>query len=102
MIDISRLNCHFKSLQAIEARDRDRICTEYWRARSHDVVEDRDSWRMPPQVPPHIVLRGLFQRASIDELEALRSLLMNTSNLDDSTRHQAAQFLDEEIAKRWC
>ncbi|KAK3159414.1 hypothetical protein QOZ80_2AG0149820 [Eleusine coracana subsp. coracana] len=90
-------------VQAIEARDTDRICTEYWKARPRDVVEDRDSWCMPPQVPPHSALRDLFQRANHNELRALRSLLMNTSNnLDDSTRHQAVQALEEVIAKRWC
>ncbi|KAK3155529.1 hypothetical protein QOZ80_2BG0204370 [Eleusine coracana subsp. coracana] len=90
-------------VQAIEARDGDRICTEYWKARPRDVVEDRDSWCMPPQVPPHIALRDLFQRANHNELRALRSLLMNISNnLDDSTRQQAVQALEEEIAKRWC
>nr|CAB3448280.1 unnamed protein product [Digitaria exilis] len=87
---------------AIEARDRDRICTEYWRSRPHVVAGDHDRWHMPPsQGPPHIALRGLFQRASRDELQALRSLLTSNSSLDESSRQQAAQILDEEIAKQW-
>ncbi|XP_062220666.1 lysine-specific demethylase JMJ703-like [Phragmites australis] len=88
-------------VQAIEARDRDRICTEYWRCRPHNVVQDRDSPHMPPQGPLHIVLRGFFQRANRDELRTLRSLLTSNSNLDDSSRQQAVQILDEEIAKQW-
>uniref|UniRef100_A0A0A9FPC1 Zinc finger C5HC2-type domain-containing protein n=1 Tax=Arundo donax TaxID=35708 RepID=A0A0A9FPC1_ARUDO len=89
-------------VQAIEARDRDRICTEYWRSNPHVVFENRDSRHMPPQGPPHIALRGLFQRANREELQALRSLLMSNSNMDDSTRQQSVQILDEEIAKQWC
>lgn len=87
--------------QAIEARDRDHICTEYWRSRPHVVIEDRDSQHMPPQDPLHIALRGLFQRANCDELRALRSLLMSNRTLDDNSRQQACQILDEEIAKQW-
>ncbi|KAK3128928.1 hypothetical protein QOZ80_6BG0468390 [Eleusine coracana subsp. coracana] len=30
-------------VQAIEARDRDRVCTEYWRSRSHVIIDDQDS-----------------------------------------------------------
>ncbi|TKW42176.1 hypothetical protein SEVIR_1G366100v4 [Setaria viridis] len=89
-------------VQAIEAQDVDSICTEYWRSRPHVVAGDHDSRHMPPpQGPPHIALRGLFQRASRDELRALRSLLTSNSSLDDRTRQQAAQILDEEIAKQW-
>ncbi|TVU11697.1 hypothetical protein EJB05_45299, partial [Eragrostis curvula] len=87
-------------VQAIEARDRDHICTEYWRSRSHVVIEDRDSRHVPPQGPLHMELRGLFQRANCDELRALRSLLMSNSTLDDSSRQQAIQIIDEEIAKQ--
>ncbi|KAF8691686.1 hypothetical protein HU200_040072 [Digitaria exilis] len=89
-------------VQAIETRDRDRICTEYWRCRPHVFAGDHDRWHMPPsQGPPHIALRGLFQRASRDELQALRSILTSNSSLDESSRQQAAQILDEEIAKQW-
>ncbi|CAL5036525.1 unnamed protein product [Urochloa decumbens] len=88
-------------VQAIEARDRDHICTEYWQSRPHLVIEDQDSQRMPPQDPLHIALRGLFQRANCDELRALRSLLMSNRTLDDNSRQQACQILDEEIAKQW-
>ena len=57
---------------------------------------------LPPQGTPHIaLLRGLFQRASRDELRALRSLLTSNSSLDESSRQQAAQVLDDEIAKQW-
>nr|CAB3467759.1 unnamed protein product [Digitaria exilis] len=84
----------------IEARDRDHICTEYWRSRPHVVIEDRDSQHMPPQDPLHIALRGLFQRANCDELRALRSLLISNRTLDDNSRQQACQILDEEIAKQ--
>jgi histone demethylase JARID1 len=56
---------------------------------------------MPPQDPLLIALRGLFQRANCDELRALRSLLMSNRTLDDSSRQQACQILDEEIAKQW-
>ena len=56
----------------------------------------------PPQGPTHIaLLRELFQRASRDELRALRSLLTSNSSLDESSRQQAAQVLDDEIAKQW-
>ncbi|KAF8650532.1 hypothetical protein HU200_063904 [Digitaria exilis] len=87
-------------IQEIEARDRDHICTEYWRSRPHVVIEDRDSQHMPPQDPLHIALRGLFQRANCDELRALHSLLISNRTLDDNSRQQACQILDEEIAKK--
>nr|CAB3451444.1 unnamed protein product [Digitaria exilis] len=93
---------HGPLFMAIETRDRDRICTEYWRCRPHVFAGDHDRWHMPPsQGPPHIALRGLFQRASRDELQALRSILTSNSSLDESSRQQAAQILDEEIAKQW-
>uniref|UniRef100_A0A0A9E2U1 Zinc finger C5HC2-type domain-containing protein n=1 Tax=Arundo donax TaxID=35708 RepID=A0A0A9E2U1_ARUDO len=85
-------------VQAIEALDRHHICTEYRRSRPH--VEDRDCQHMPTHGPLHIVLRGLFQQANCDELRALRSLLMRNSTLDDSSRQQVAQIIDEEIAKQ--
>jgi len=90
-------------VQAIEVQDRDRICTEYWRSRPHVIPGDGGSRHMPPpQGPPHnALLRGLFQRASRDELQALRSLLPSNSSLDESSRQQAAQVLDDEIAKQW-
>jgi len=90
-------------VQAIEVQDRDRICTEYWRSRPRVVAGDSGSQHMlPPQGPPHIaLLRGLFQRASRDELRALQSLLTSNSSLDESSRQQAAQVLDDEIAKQW-
>ncbi|CAN6208876.1 unnamed protein product [Urochloa humidicola] len=88
-------------VQAIEVRDRDHICTEYWQSRPHLVTEDQDSQRMPPQDPLNVALRGLFQRANCDELRALRSLLMSNRTLDDNSRQQACQILDEEIAKQW-
>ncbi|CAD6241795.1 unnamed protein product [Miscanthus lutarioriparius] len=90
-------------VQAIEARDRDHICTEFWRSRRHIVTEDRDSRQMAPlqaQGPLH-ALRELFQRANRNELLALRSLLVSNSSLDDFSRRQAAQILDEEMAKQW-
>jgi hypothetical protein len=79
-------------------RDRDRICTEYWRSRPHVVAGDGGSQHTPPpQGPLHIaLLRGLFHRASRDELRALRSLLTSNSSLDESSRQQAAQVLDDE------
>ncbi|TVU27776.1 hypothetical protein EJB05_19277, partial [Eragrostis curvula] len=90
-------------VKAIEARDRDRVCTEYWRSRPHGMVDDdQDYCRVPSRGPPLIALRGLFQRANYDELRALRSLLTNTSSLGDIIKHQAFQILDEEIAKRCC
>uniref|UniRef100_A0A453A2Y6 Uncharacterized protein n=1 Tax=Aegilops tauschii subsp. strangulata TaxID=200361 RepID=A0A453A2Y6_AEGTS len=85
-------------VRAIEARDRDRICTEYWRYRPHAATSNQHTL---PQNPPSIVLRGLFQRASPDELRALRSLLASNTNLDDRSRQQATHMLDEEIAKQW-
>ncbi|CAD6339579.1 unnamed protein product [Miscanthus lutarioriparius] len=45
-------------VQAIEARDRDHVCTEYWRSRSHVTIENRDNQNMPPQDPLLIALRG--------------------------------------------
>ena len=52
------------------------------------------------QGPLH-ALRELFQRANRNELLALRSLLVSNSSLDDFSRRQAAQILDEEMAKQW-
>lgn len=96
--------CHwmisFNSSQAIEARDRDRICTEYWRSRPHVVTEDRATAPPQAQGPLH-ALRGLFQRANRNELLALRSLLVSNISPDDFSRRQATQILDEEIAKQW-
>ncbi|KAL6838598.1 hypothetical protein ACP4OV_031555 [Aristida adscensionis] len=86
-------------IQAIEAQDRDHICTEYWRSRSH-VFETQESMHVPPQGPPHIELRGLFQRANCDELQALRTLLMSNGTLNEISRQQVTQILDEEIAKQ--
>ncbi|CAO2040282.1 unnamed protein product [Urochloa humidicola] len=89
-------------VKAIEAQDIDSICTEYWRSRPRVVAGGHDSRHMPPtQGPPHIALRGLFQRANRDELQALRSLMTSSSTLDERSRQQAAQILDEEIAKQW-
>jgi hypothetical protein len=101
-IDFYDSNWHLFNLngQAIEARDRDHICTEYWRSRPHVINADRDSRHVPPQGPPHIELRGLFERANCDELQALRSLLISHSTLDDRSRQQVIQTLDEEIAKQ--
>jgi len=84
-------------------QDIDWICTEYWRSRPRVVAGDGGSRHMlPPQGTPHIaLLRGLFQRASRDELRALRSLLTSNNSLDESSRQQAAQVLDDEIAKQW-
>ncbi|AQK55555.1 Lysine-specific demethylase JMJ703 [Zea mays] len=87
-------------VQAIEARDRDRICTEYWRSRPHVVTEDRATAPPQAQGPLH-ALRGLFQRANRNELLALRSLLVSNISPDDFSRRQATQILDEEIAKQW-
>ncbi|KAG8084850.1 hypothetical protein GUJ93_ZPchr0010g9654 [Zizania palustris] len=84
-------------VQAIEARDRDRICTEYWRSRPHGGIEDPNNRHMLPQGPPHLALRGLFQRANRDELRALRGLLTSNGNMDDSSRQQAAHIIDEEM-----
>jgi histone demethylase JARID1 len=94
-------NCFCNPLQAIETLDRDRICTEYWRSRPHVVIENRDFQHALPQAPPNIALRGLFQRASPDELRALRGLLASNTNLDDRSRQQATHMLDEQIAKQW-
>ncbi|XP_006654139.1 lysine-specific demethylase JMJ703 [Oryza brachyantha] len=88
-------------VQAIEARDRDRVCTEYWRSRPHAVIEDPNNRHMLPQVPSHLALRGLIQRANRDELQVLRSLMMNNNNMDDNSRQQAAHMIEEEIAKQW-
>ncbi|CAM0953455.1 unnamed protein product [Alopecurus aequalis] len=88
-------------VQAIEAQDRDRICTEYWRTRPHVVIQNRDFQHTLPQGPANIALRGLFQRASPDELRALRGLLASNTNLDDRSRQQATHMLDEQIAKQW-
>lgn len=88
-------------VQVIEARDRDHICTEYWRSRPHVMIENQNDQHLPPQDPLHSALRGLFQRASCDELRALRNLLMGNRTLDDSSRQQACQILDEEIANQW-
>ncbi|KAL5232150.1 hypothetical protein ABZP36_030926 [Zizania latifolia] len=89
-------------VQAIEARDRDRICAEYWRSRPHGGIEDLNNRHMLPQGPPHLALRGLFQRANRDELRALRGLLTSNGNMDESSRQQAAHIIDEEIARQWC
>lgn len=87
------------TVRAIEAQDRDRNCTEYWRSRPHAVIDDRDIHHTLG--PSNIALRGLFKRASPEELRALRGLLASNSNLDDSSRQQATHILDEEIAKHW-
>ncbi|EEC78664.1 hypothetical protein OsI_18782 [Oryza sativa Indica Group] len=89
-------------VQAIWARDRDHICTEYWRSRPHVLIEDPNNRHMLSQGPPLLALRGLIQRANRDELQVLRSLMTNSNNLDDSSRQQAAHIIEEEIAKQLC
>ncbi|XP_043691747.1 lysine-specific demethylase JMJ703-like isoform X2 [Telopea speciosissima] len=110
-------------IQGIEAIDRNRVSTEYWKSRpqildsrdcqSGNVVGDPslkskgDSTNQeavkgidnhPSTIGIDTVLRGLFMKGSPEELHSLYSILCN--NQPNADRELLAQVLDEEIQKR--
>ncbi|KAJ4955385.1 hypothetical protein NE237_012168 [Protea cynaroides] len=99
-------------IQGIEAIDRNRICVEYWKSRSHilnsvdsqpgNVVGDpnlriKDSNKQET-IGIDTVLRGLFMKANPEELHSLYSILCN--NQPNADRELLARVLTEEIQKR--
>ncbi|XP_042486913.1 lysine-specific demethylase JMJ18-like [Macadamia integrifolia] len=110
-------------IQGIEAIDQNRICTEYWKSRSHaldsidcqpeNVVRDpnlkvkedptnqeavKGIENQPSTIGIDTVLGGLFMKASPEELHSLYSILCN--NQPNADRELLARVLDEEIQKR--
>ncbi|PKI41359.1 putative lysine-specific demethylase JMJ16 [Punica granatum] len=107
-------------VQAIEALDRNRVCTNYWDSRPYsrpqvqiprpdhaqninitdntfqdNLKETRDNV-LPGEA--NSVLKGLLKKADLEELRALHSILMqNSSSID---RSLVAKLLTEEILKR--
>lgn len=110
--------------QAIEAMDRSRVCTEYWDSRpysrpqvqipqtsqlkdggrnSHLMSEERNDKGTSgnPLLPVTVdstTLRGLFKKASQDELNSLHSIL--SYNRQTADQGLVSQLLSEEINSR--
>ncbi|XP_011038513.1 PREDICTED: putative lysine-specific demethylase JMJ16 isoform X1 [Populus euphratica] len=110
-------------VQAIEALDRNRVCTDYWDSRpysrpqgqipqhsksivnagqSQGTHEDQNISKAPGSqllpVEAHTILRGLFKKASPEELIALSGIL--SGNMPTANPGLIAQLLNEEICHR--
>lgn len=98
--------------QAVEAMDRNRVCTEYWNSRpliaQHSqleggvrTAEDQygQSNRQCPPVGFDTVLRGLFMKANPEELHTLYSIL-NDNSRATGDGGLVSRLLSEEIHKR--
>ena len=106
----------------MEALDRNRVCTDYWDSRpysrpqgqipqhSQSIVngghsqgthEDQDNgkspWSQSLPVEVDTILRGLFKKASPEELTALSCIL--SSNKPTANPGLIAQLLNEEICR---
>ncbi|XP_073012098.1 lysine-specific demethylase JMJ703 [Typha latifolia] len=103
-------------IQAIEALDRDHICTEYWRSRplpqampsmaasnkdqGPSYVKERGNqdWFLPPG--SSTALRGLLKKANPEELLALRNILHNDAS--NTSRQEVIMLINEQIENRHC
>ncbi|KAK9292509.1 hypothetical protein L1049_020482 [Liquidambar formosana] len=110
-------------VQAIEAVDRNRVCTEYWSSRpysrfqiqipehsqfkdnsgkSHRKCEGQNDQEAPENhllpVGVDTTLRGLLKKANPEELHSLYSIL--SSNSPTANQGLVTQLLNEEIQKR--
>ncbi|XP_059665739.1 putative lysine-specific demethylase JMJ16 isoform X2 [Cornus florida] len=107
-------------VQAIQAMDRNRVCTEYWKSRplmqipqhsqseddganiivkseiSND-AEDRRSNPLPTGIDT--ILSGLFKKANPEELHSLNSILSD-NNRPNTDQGLVSRLLNEEIHKR--
>ena len=99
-------------IQAIEAMDRNRVCTEYWDSRPYSrpqvqipqtsqykESEERNDPGGPgnPLLPIGVdrILRGLFKKANPEELNSLYSIL--SDNRPTADLGLVNQLLNEEI-----
>ncbi|WOL19306.1 lysine-specific demethylase JMJ703-like [Canna indica] len=85
-------------IQAIEALDQNFLCTEYWRFRRKPPTVDSQASNggvegNPSPTGSHLVLRGLFKKASPEELHALQRVLNNSNE-------ELIHAIDEEIKSR--
>ncbi|WKA03345.1 hypothetical protein VitviT2T_021460 [Vitis vinifera] len=105
-------------MQAVEAMDRNRVCTEYWNSRpliaQHSQLEGSvgNLHRMPEEqnyqygqsnhpfpVGVDTILRGLFMKANPEELHSLYSIL-NDNSRPTGDGGLVTRLLSEEIHKR--
>ncbi|XP_010906800.2 lysine-specific demethylase JMJ703 isoform X1 [Elaeis guineensis] len=86
-----------KIIQAIEAIDRNHVCSEYWRCRPEaptpaaSIVDQRPSAK---EVGTDVALRRLLKKANPEELQILHSIL---SNDHQNSKQDIIEILDEEI-----
>ncbi|KAL2539866.1 putative lysine-specific demethylase JMJ16 [Abeliophyllum distichum] len=107
-------------VQAIQAMDKNRVCTDYWKSRplmqipqhSHlgdncsnfilksELLNDQEAGKSHPFLPGEVnaILNGLFKKANPEELQALYSTLINNNPTDDQSL--VTKLVNEEIHKR--
>ena len=98
------LTCIFMRLQAIEAIDPHRYCTEYWRSRpqpptatsSKDHHQLGSTQKGVPAGAAAMVIRGLLKKANPDELQALREVV---GSGDPNCKKELIGLLEEEIER---
>ncbi|GAA0151899.1 histone modifying enzyme [Lithospermum erythrorhizon] len=103
-------------VQVIEAMDKNRLCTEYWKSRplmqipqhsqsaenstntslSSEISNDNRSNESPNGI--NMVINGLFKKANPEELHALLGLFNN--DLPNTNQGTVSQLLEEEINSR--
>lgn len=88
-----------KIIQAIEAIDRNRVCSEYWGSRpevptpiaSNSTMDHKPSLK---DAKTDAALRSLFKKADQEELHILHSLLTND---EQNSKQEIIEILNEEI-----
>ncbi|KAG1353943.1 Lysine-specific demethylase JMJ703 [Cocos nucifera] len=89
-----------KIIQAIEAIDRNRVCSEYWRCRPEaptptaSVMNQRPSAK---EVGTDAALGRLLKKANPEELQTLHGIL---SNDHQNSKQEIIEILEEEIENR--
>ncbi|XP_074311385.1 putative lysine-specific demethylase JMJ16 [Silene latifolia] len=84
-------------VQAIEALDKNRVCTAYWSSRPSSQIshcsqhgENPINLNSLPEAGTETLLRALFKKANPEELRVLQDVLMNNPDL-------VTRILDEEM-----
>ncbi|XP_010934317.1 putative lysine-specific demethylase JMJ16 [Elaeis guineensis] len=89
-------------IQAIEAIDPNRVCSEYWRSRPEvpaPLIASNSTMDRTPGLKEVTTdaLRGLFKKANPEELHTLHSVL---SNDKQNSKQEIIEILHEEIESR--
>ncbi|CAA3005164.1 lysine-specific demethylase JMJ16 [Olea europaea subsp. europaea] len=107
-------------VQEIQAMDKNRVCTDYWKSRplmqipqhSHsrdncsdftlksEPLNDQEAGRSHPFLSGEVnaILNGLFKKANPEELQALYSILKN--NIPTNDQSLVTKLVNEEIHRR--